>query len=186
MRALYIGRFQPFHLGHLSVIQKAIQEVDKLIIGIGSAEMNYLPDNPFTGSERYQMVEKTMESENITTDKYTIIPIRNIHNYALWVDHLSLYLPPFKAVYTGSPIVKQLLKKSMHNYEIRDIEKTIETSSTIVRDNILNNDDSWQTQVPQVVAEFIKSIDGVERIQHLKTTEENGEEFSKIQEQTKI
>ena len=36
-RAFYIGRFQPFHKGHLKVISQIAREVDELVIGIGSA-----------------------------------------------------------------------------------------------------------------------------------------------------
>jgi len=36
-RAFYIGRFQPYHLGHHAVIQKIAKEVDEIVIGIGSA-----------------------------------------------------------------------------------------------------------------------------------------------------
>jgi nicotinamide-nucleotide adenylyltransferase len=36
-RAFYIGRFQPFHLGHYSTICTIAKEVDELVIGIGSA-----------------------------------------------------------------------------------------------------------------------------------------------------
>ena len=40
-RAFYIGRFQPFHLGHYSVITSIAEEVDELIIGIGSAQTSH-------------------------------------------------------------------------------------------------------------------------------------------------
>ena len=37
-RGLLIGRMQPVHKGHISVILDTLKEVDELIIGIGSAE----------------------------------------------------------------------------------------------------------------------------------------------------
>ncbi|MCD4800755.1 MAG: adenylyltransferase/cytidyltransferase family protein, partial [Methanococcoides sp.] len=45
-RAFYIGRFQPFHLGHHSVITSIAEEVDELIIGIGSAQTSHEVNNP--------------------------------------------------------------------------------------------------------------------------------------------
>ena len=37
--ALIVGRFQPFHKGHLFLIKKALEKANKIIIGIGSANI---------------------------------------------------------------------------------------------------------------------------------------------------
>jgi len=37
MNGLLIGRFQPFHLGHLEAFQFALSKVDKLWVGLGSS-----------------------------------------------------------------------------------------------------------------------------------------------------
>ena len=37
-RALFIGRFQPFHKAHLSDVKLALKECDKIIIAIGSSQ----------------------------------------------------------------------------------------------------------------------------------------------------
>jgi len=48
MRGLYIGRFQPYHLGHQAVLEKIAREMDEIIIVIGSAEASHTLENPFT------------------------------------------------------------------------------------------------------------------------------------------
>ena len=53
-RGLFIGRFQPFHLGHLKDIKRAIQEVDELVIGVGSSNEECTKENPFTVEERIE------------------------------------------------------------------------------------------------------------------------------------
>jgi nicotinamide-nucleotide adenylyltransferase len=125
MNALFIGRFQPFHNGHLEVIKKAIKENDRLFIGIGSSEANFRAPNPFTCSERFQMIEAALESAKIPREKYEIVTVRNIDNFALWVQHIALYIPPFDKVYTGSDTVKYLFKEhnniSKKPYDIVDI-----------------------------------------------------------------
>ena len=52
MKALFIGRFQPFHNGHLKVVQEILKEFDEVIIGIGSSKYSGTLDNPFSGEER--------------------------------------------------------------------------------------------------------------------------------------
>ena len=56
-RGLFLGRFQPFHLGHLDVIKQALKMVDELVIVIGSAQYSHTFENPFTDSEREEMIE---------------------------------------------------------------------------------------------------------------------------------
>ncbi|HLN89981.1 MAG TPA: adenylyltransferase/cytidyltransferase family protein, partial [Candidatus Binatia bacterium] len=51
-RGLYVGRFQPFHLGHLDAIKYVLKEVDELVIVIGSAQYSHNSNNPFTAGER--------------------------------------------------------------------------------------------------------------------------------------
>ncbi|MCK5309571.1 MAG: adenylyltransferase/cytidyltransferase family protein, partial [Thermoplasmata archaeon] len=53
MRGLIIGRFQPFHKGHFEVLKEIAGQVDKLIIGIGSADESYTFEDPFTAGERH-------------------------------------------------------------------------------------------------------------------------------------
>ena len=52
MKALYIGRFQPFHKGHLKILQKLAKKYDEIIIGIGSSQYSNTLENPFTSEER--------------------------------------------------------------------------------------------------------------------------------------
>ena len=167
MNALFIGRFQPFHLGHLSVIKKALEENDRLFIGIGSSEANFLPANPFTCSERFQMIEAALYEIKIPREKYEIVTIRNIDNFALWVRHLELYIPPFERVYTGSDPVQYLFEDNNRNskttHEIISIKKEQKVSGTSVRE-MMRSGGQWEILVPQSVAGLIKKWDGVNRV----------------------
>lgn len=158
MNALFIGRFQPFHLGHLSVVKKALQENDYLFIAIGSSEESFLPDNPFTAGERFQMIQAALDEAEIDRSKYTILPIRNINNYALWPKHVALHLPPFEKIYTGSTIVQSLFEAEnltlKNPYKIIFVKKELKISGTQVRKLMLENK-KWEALVPKSVATLI-------------------------------
>lgn len=163
--ALFIGRFQPFHNGHLSVVQQALADNDFLIIGIGSAEDNYLPDNPFTAGERWEMITAALDEAKIPRDRTAIIPVRNINHYALWVDHVEKLIPPFGPVYSGSPIVQQLFKDhGKHPVVTVTFEPGV--SGTGIREAMKANK-TWETLVPPTVASYLKTKRGPERIQSI-------------------
>ena len=61
MKALFIGRFQPFHIGHLKVILEASKKYKKIIIGIGSSQYCNTIDNPFTYEERKLMIDESLK-----------------------------------------------------------------------------------------------------------------------------
>ena len=104
-RGLYVGRFQPYHNGHNSVIERIADEVDELIIGIGSAEISHDLRHPFTAGERVLMISRALK--NIRIPVY-IIPLEDVKRNALWVAHVKSMTPPFDVVYTSNPLVIEL------------------------------------------------------------------------------
>jgi nicotinamide-nucleotide adenylyltransferase len=64
-RGLYVGRFQPFHNGHLDAIKYALNSVDELVIVIGSAQYSHHSHNPFTAGERLTMVRRALDEAGV-------------------------------------------------------------------------------------------------------------------------
>jgi nicotinamide-nucleotide adenylyltransferase len=117
MRGLLIGRYQPFHKGHLEVIKNILKEVDDLIIGIGSAQISHTLENPFTAGERMTMISNALRDEGVNRCIY-IIPIPDLWNNALWVNHVKSLTPGFQVVYTGNSLAKRLFKEN--GMEVRE------------------------------------------------------------------
>ena len=78
MRALFLGRFQPFHKGHLMVISGIAREAEYLVIAVGSAQYSHSQENPFTAGERYTMISRTLKAQNI--ENYHIVVIEDFIN----------------------------------------------------------------------------------------------------------
>jgi len=60
---VFIGRFQPLHLGHEHTIRHALERVERLIILVGSANVARDPRNPFTFDERAAMIRSSFAYE---------------------------------------------------------------------------------------------------------------------------
>lgn len=169
-RGLFVGRFQPFHNGHLAAIRDVLGEVEELVIIIGSAQYSHNPDNPFTAGERLTMIKSALEEAKIDLSRVWIVPVPNVHLHMMWVSALEGYAPRFDVVYSNEPLTRRLFMEA--NYKVKGIrfhERKI-YSSTEIREKMLNGE-SWERLVPKSVAVFIKKIDGISRLQDLNKSD---------------
>jgi nicotinamide-nucleotide adenylyltransferase len=170
---LYVGRFQPFHLGHLWAIKRVLEQTDELVIVIGSAQYSHNLTDPFTAGERLVMIRRALQEAKVDPAKIWIVPVPDVHLHMLWVSALEGYTPKFDVVYANEPLTRRLFMEA--GYEVKGIdffERQI-YMSTIIREKMLEND-SWTKLVPSSVAQFIKEIDGVNRLRDLARTDRLG------------
>ncbi len=169
-RGLYVGRFQPFHLGHLESIKTVLKEVDEAVVAIGSAQYSHNVTNPFTAGERLVMIHRALKEAGIDPARVWIVPVPDVHLHMLWVAALEGYTPRFNIVFSNEPLTRRLFIEA--GYKVKHIKffEREDYNSTLVREKMLR-DDSWTALVPKSVAEFIKEIDGVNRLRDLVGTD---------------
>lgn len=165
-RAVFVGRFQPFHSGHLEAIKDVLEEVDELVIVIGSAQYSHNLDNPFTAGERLVMIRKALEQAGIDYARVWVVPVPDVHLHMMWVSAVEGYTPKFDVVYSNESLTRRLFMEAGYEVESIRFHKRKVYSSTEIRKRLLNGE-SWEKLVPKSVAEFIKEIDGVNRLQDL-------------------
>ena len=81
--AVVIGRFQPFHNGHLALIEQALAEAPTVIVILGSAHAARSTKNPFTWRERAQMIRLAAGNR---ADRIRFVPVRDYYDDTRWVD----------------------------------------------------------------------------------------------------
>ncbi len=80
----FVGRFQPFHLGHKQVVDAALETAGTVILLIGSANVARSQRNPFTYEERAAMINAIYRHE-IATKKLVLRPIDDFtYNDMAW------------------------------------------------------------------------------------------------------
>ena len=170
VRGILIGRMQPVHNGHVEVIREILNEVDEIIIGIGSAQLSHELKDPFTAGERIVMMNQALADIGIDPSRYYIIPMQDINFNAIWASHVQMLTPPFSVVYSGNPLVKQLFKEEGIEVKQPPLYDRMHLSGTEVRKRILN-DENWQELVPKATVDLLNEIDGVERLKNLSVKE---------------
>lgn len=163
MRGFYPGRFQPFHGGHRRFVQRMAEEVDEVVVGIGSAQASHTGRNPFTAGERVSMIHRALADLGTTT---YVVPIEDVGRYALWPAHVRALCPPFEAIYTNNPVVERVCRED--GIEVRGVELIDRERyrGTDVRRRMVDGD-PWRDRVPQATVDVIEEVDGVERLRSI-------------------
>ena len=164
MNILLIGRFQPFHKGHLQLIQGVCAEYGEVIIGIGSSQYDNTLENPFTSDERKCMIEESLGKIGVKNYKMVLIP--DIHNYPKWVDHVVSIIPDFDVILSNNSLSKRLFSKKGYVVKETPLYDRDRYSGKEIRRRI-KNDESWMDLVPEPVCNIIKNIGGVDRLKKL-------------------
>jgi len=160
-RALFIGRFQPFHNGHFYATKHILSEFDEVVIVIAAAQYNYTVENPFTAGERVEMIKRGLGELYLRS---YIIPVDNIPSNYLWPRYVLERTPNIEVVFSSNRLVQELFK--IYGVAIRETPILPGVSGTTVRRLMAENGD-WRALVPRGVADFIEEIKGVERVRIL-------------------
>jgi nicotinamide-nucleotide adenylyltransferase len=160
IRGFLIGRFQPFHDGHERLVADISEEVDELVVGVGSAGDSHTVRNPFTAGERVMMITKTLEALDITT---YAVPIEDLNRNSVWVSHVESMSPRFDVAYSNNPLVIRLFEEAGVSVRQTGMFNREELKGSEIREQMIEGGD-WESFVPEPVVGVIEEIDGVERI----------------------
>jgi nicotinamide-nucleotide adenylyltransferase len=162
-RALFLGRFQPYHNGHDAVIRRIAPETDELIIAVGSAQYSHTLRDPFTAGERIMMITRALADLSIT--KY-VLPIEDIEQNALYVAHIARLTPPFQVVYSNNPLVIRLFEEAgIPVKQVPPVDRQ-HLWGTKIRELMLQGEE-WRRFVPEPVCAVIDEIDGISRLRQI-------------------
>jgi len=164
MNGLLIGRFQPFHLGHLEAIQFALSKVEKLWIGIGSSNKPSQKNNPFTADERKEMILSSI-SDSISK-QIQLFPIPDFDNHKKWIENIDSIVPKFDIVFTNDELTQNLYSKFGKTVISVPFKQREILSGTIIR-NKIKSDQNWQSLVPEGTKIVLKKINAIERLKIL-------------------
>lgn len=167
-RGLFIGRFQPFHNGHLKAINDILKVEDEVIVCVAASQFSYTVSNPFSCGERVEMILRALREMR---NKITVLSSPNFESNALWVENIVDTFPQFHRVYTNNKLVRILWEKKGYDVSSIDFYRKEELNGTSIRQMIIKGKD-WNKLVPIEVRNYIREIEGEKRIKDTMKIEE--------------
>lgn len=164
MNGLLIGRFQPFHLGHLDALRFALSKVDKLWIGLGSSNKPLQKSNPFSAEERKEMILSSIDESMKQRIQIYFIP--DLENHIKWIELIDTLVPKFDIVFTNDELTRHLYsKRDVEVLPIPFVKRDI-LSGTNIRDMIIS-DQTWEDLVPEGTKNFLSKTSAKQRLKNL-------------------
>ena len=164
MNGLLIGRFQPFHLGHLQALRFALSKVDKLWIGLGSSNKPAQKNNPFSAEERKEMILSSIDDS--MKEKISIYFIPDMDNHVKWIERIDTIVPKFDIVFSNDELTKHLYSKRSVKVIPIPFLKRDKLSGTNIRDLIIG-DQKWDDLVPEGTKTFLEKLNAKDRLKIL-------------------
>lgn len=84
---VYIGRFNPFHLGHAHVLERSLKTSKLTIVLVGSSGQARNLKNPFTFAERKEMIQAFVDQAPVgSIGDLIILPLRDYpYSHNTWI-----------------------------------------------------------------------------------------------------
>ena len=164
MNGLLIGRFQPFHLGHLEALQFALSKVDNLWLGLGSSNKSIEKSNPFSAEERKKMILSSINDS--MKNKITIYFIPDVDNHVKWIEKIDTIVPKFDIVFSNDTLTDHLYsKRTVKVISIPFLNRNT-LSGTNIR-NLITSNQKWENFVPEGTKNFLINFGVKEHLKNL-------------------
>ena len=165
MRIMFIGRFQPFHRGHLEAV-RYISNMGEVMIAVGSAQYSDTFRNPFTFSERESMIKAALEEADI--GGVEVVPVKDIHNHQRWAEHVKASVPHYDAVFTNSEVDRSIFSFAGDIVLGQWLYERGSYEGKKVREALASGSGGWRALVPPAVAVTLEDIGAEERLRRFR------------------
>ena len=158
--ALFIGRFQPFHNGHLYSFKKCFELADEVIVGIGSSQESGTESNPWDYETRKKMVESVLQGLSSQ-----VVAIPDVFSDKKWGELVRLVIK--EQGYEISEVVgvgnNEWTNRIFRQIGIEVYETGLfnrdELEGIKIRKMMKEGDESWKFRVPESVVKYLETYE---------------------------
>lgn len=175
-----IGRFNPLHLGHVSMINPMVRDNDFSLILVGSANLQRQHKNPLTYAERAHLLTHLYPNT-------IVLPLNDFGDEQLWVDEVERKVNETLSIlniqnqevevnlYTGGSQkgndenLRQMWCEPL-GHKVIPVYLDLELSATVVRDHFYKEEmELIIDMIPEKVYDFLESFRQEQHFKQIQT-----------------
>lgn len=171
---VYIGRFQPFHDGHESVVldtrDNLMEEGDKFLLITGSNDKSGTSHDPFTTEQRHAMINEVLKKDLEGFD-YSLDSIDDEgDDYDKWIKDLKKIVREhtdhgkYKPVIVGHDDIIIYARKAGYSFHLSP--ETVKIHGTDIRRMLLSGKEE-KLPVPEKIKEWLDRHNAVEILRRI-------------------
>ncbi len=153
---LVIGRFQPFHNGHVYLFEKAFDQCERIIIGVGSANRKN-KNNPWSAHERRLMLEKFINKSGYGDRVLKIVNLDDNPDDDIWFENLFKKTGPFNVTLGNNEWNNEIIKRHGIDVIYTGLHNREELEGYKIRALMLSKK-NWKNRVPQYLVSLIRAL----------------------------
>lgn len=161
--ALFVGRFQPLHDGHMAVIEDLYKKHGEVTVVIGSANEQGTQKNPFSEKERVEMLARALHARGMGAVR--LLPIEDFHDDVLWTGAIKRDAA-FSVAYSMNPWTTHCFRKNGVKVLRHRFFHERKYSGHRIR-KLMAEGGEWKGLVPAEVYDYVRSIGGEERVREI-------------------
>lgn len=155
-RALFLGRFQPFHRGHEKALSWLLARHSNVTFAIGSSNKSRQEDNPFSSSERAAMARLVFQAHNGWVKRISLRFVPDCQRHSEWMALMLRKFSPKKFFfYSNNPLVNRLFAEK--GFEMRPIPlfRRYELEGAKIR-QLVGSGKKYAGRIPPSLNEYMK------------------------------
>ena len=153
--ALFIGRFQPFHKGHLFSLLKCLEIAERVTIVVAKSNVSGTPDDPWDYKIRKMMVCAVVRTEGLESKIERICSCPDDPSDKVWLGQIKKRAGKFDVVVSNNPWVLDLFKADGYITVESGLYNRDELEGVKIRALLRERDNVWKQRVPEAVIPLI-------------------------------
>jgi nicotinamide-nucleotide adenylyltransferase len=153
---LFVGRFQPFHKGHLHAIKSACSFCEKMVIGIGSSKEKGTETNPLSSRMRIRLIKKGLYGY-VNLRHLTFIEIPDFNDDEKWFRYIIGREPGIEVVFSHNDVVRKIFTERGIAVVSPPWYRRNKLSATAIR-KLIRNNGKWKNRVPKNIVNNISKL----------------------------
>ncbi len=159
--ALFVGRFQPFHKGHLYSLKKACEVGERVVVVVGSLQEEGTENNPFGFEIRKKMVECAVKEGGLEELVAGVYGVADFERDQEWVRRVGLVVSGFGCAEADCVVVgnnswtNEVLARAGYGVFECGHYRRDELEGVKIREMMRAGDGAWEERVPGCVVRII-------------------------------